>query len=433
MPDIDSAPTNPSGTEATSSRRASISQSVRPQQQQTLSSLSSALSDLNILPSNQQEVQEGSAAHVSSPPTHSPGVGPIPIPGTDTSGPGPLRHPRPLTTAELHSQMEQEQELLVNRLSRDLMMVRSAQNSSVISNTSSASASNSAIDELRPSSLIDTHMMSGPGYSAPTSIPHNRRSSNASVRSFNQGNSSFSNSLRSGHQAGDESNLSDAGHHLRDGSSMHRQNSSTSGRSNSRNRSPHPHPHPHPHPGRSNMPGLISTHSYGTSSSQVSYDPGASNVSIMATTGSETSLAQVPATPRYEELGRYRAELESARTENNMLRKRVQDLEKLIKEHREGDASPGRARSGSTGKSSNLSLSGTTGVGGVVGRGTGIAGDRRDERREVQLSTRTASMTGSIGVGVSDVELKVGESAASGIDNGHSHDTSTEAQSKGEN
>lgn len=36
------------------------------------------------------------------------------------AGPGPLRHPRPLTAAELHSQLEQEQELLVRLYSTSL-------------------------------------------------------------------------------------------------------------------------------------------------------------------------------------------------------------------------------------------------------------------------------------------------------------------------
>lgn len=43
------------------------------------------------------------------------------VPGQDNTGvgagPGPLRHPHPLTAAELHSQLEQEQELLVSLVS----------------------------------------------------------------------------------------------------------------------------------------------------------------------------------------------------------------------------------------------------------------------------------------------------------------------------
>jgi hypothetical protein len=40
------------------------------------------------------------------------------VPGQDNAGvgagPGPIRHPRPLTAAELHQQLEAEQELLVS-------------------------------------------------------------------------------------------------------------------------------------------------------------------------------------------------------------------------------------------------------------------------------------------------------------------------------
>jgi hypothetical protein len=50
-----------------------------------------------------------------------------PTPGQDNTGvgpgPGPLRHPRPLTAAELHSQVEQEQELLVSQPSYALVIL----------------------------------------------------------------------------------------------------------------------------------------------------------------------------------------------------------------------------------------------------------------------------------------------------------------------
>jgi hypothetical protein len=39
-----------------------------------------------------------------------------PLPGQDATSSGPHRHPRPLTAAELHAQLEQEQELLVSLL-----------------------------------------------------------------------------------------------------------------------------------------------------------------------------------------------------------------------------------------------------------------------------------------------------------------------------
>lgn len=71
---------------------------------------------LNILPSNQSAV--GNIA----PPLTSPGpTGNIPMAATATgdntgvgTGPGPLRHPRPLTAADLHLQLEKEQEAVVS-------------------------------------------------------------------------------------------------------------------------------------------------------------------------------------------------------------------------------------------------------------------------------------------------------------------------------
>jgi len=79
---------------------------------------------LNILPSNQSVVN-----HASPPPT-SPGLPTMasaglgatggPTLGDNTgvgAGPGPLRHPRPLTAADLHLQLEKEQEAVVCCLS----------------------------------------------------------------------------------------------------------------------------------------------------------------------------------------------------------------------------------------------------------------------------------------------------------------------------
>ena len=134
----------------------------------------------------------------------------------------------------------------------------------------------------------------------------------------------------------------------------------------------------------------------------------------MATPGSELSPGLMPATPRFEETALQRHELELLKRENAGLRQRIKDLEKMVREQKEGEAAKvGRTRSESTSTTTSLSLSGTTGVGGVVGGGTGIAGGRREERRGIDRTASNMSITGSIGVGVSDEELKVGESAAS--------------------
>lgn len=142
-------------------------------------------------------------------------------------------------------------------------------------------------------------------------------------------------------------------------------------------------------------------------------DLASSNTSIVATPGTELSPGFVPVTPRYEETAHYRNELDVAKRENDMLKKRVKELERLLRERKDSDSGHARVRSESSSTTNtSVSMSGTTGLGGVVGGGTGIAGGRRDERRAMDRAGSTMSATGSVAVGVSDEELKVGESAA---------------------
>ncbi|KAI1750294.1 hypothetical protein F4782DRAFT_532615 [Xylaria castorea] len=429
MPDLNSIPSNSHGPVVaahctrTSSTTNDLLHDASPQASSSVSvptaSTSSSLpvltpstsSSLNILPSNQSAFREGSPGYLPSPPLPSAsGMPPPLVLGQDNTGvgtgPGPLRHPRPLTAAELHSQLEQEQELIVNRLSRDLTLLRRAQNSSVVSNTSSTSASTSAIDPY-PSSFTDSHLLSGPGFPVPTSRRHHRTSSSASSRSLsllnNQG-SSTSTATVAGSYSGTAAVL-EAARNPRGAAGMSRQNSTTSHRSSSRNRSPQPHigssgplsssysqPHGFPDP----APGYFSR------------DRASSNVSIAATPGSDLSPGLLPATLRYEETIHFRNELEVAKRENEALKKRVKALEKMLREHKESGPESSRARSGS-GSAAGVSMSGTTGVGGAVVGGTGIAGGRRDERRGTGRATDPAS----IAVGVPNPEVRVGESAAS--------------------
>src|SRR3954462_3436512 len=103
MPDLNTVPPSPHGL-ATAPRRASrASQQMPPPPVPPSPSPS-----LYILPSNQSGVSNaGSTSSLPSPHFQPPttmdnsGVGP---------GPGPVRHPRPLTAAELHMQLEKEQE-----------------------------------------------------------------------------------------------------------------------------------------------------------------------------------------------------------------------------------------------------------------------------------------------------------------------------------
>ncbi|KAI0197831.1 hypothetical protein F4808DRAFT_437770 [Astrocystis sublimbata] len=348
-----------------------------------------------LLPSNTQ------AAAQASPPLHTAG-GSSAIHNAVGPGPGPLRHPRPLTAAELHQQVEQEQELIVNRLSRDLTMLRRAQNSSVVSNASSTSASTSAVDLVNPASFTDSLLYGSPPFPVPTGRRHHRTSSSASTRSLgilaNQGLSASTPAVSTSHaHSAGAAAILEAARNPRGPAGMSRQNSTTSHRSESRNRSPPPHHHVY---GQGYSHGhMPSSHSLpygggGGGGESATATPGyfgrnraSSNASIAATPGSDLSPGLVPATPRYEETLHYRNELEAAKRENEALRKRVRALEKMLRETRVGEE---RER-----ERSELSV-------GVV-----------SSTAEAGSQTQSQSESVSVLDGVPTPEVKVGESAAS--------------------
>lgn len=270
-------------------------------------------------------------------------------------------------------------------------MLRRAQNSSVVSNASSAS-------------FNDTHFMSGPGLGFPVPTPQRRRtSSNTSQRgSFSQtstaqGSTSAPIPISQSYSAYAASVL-EAARNPRGTSSMSRQNSSTSHRSDSRNRSPQRFLGPgFPHSSHPYSYGFPQDHTFGYSAR----DRGSSNASMVPTPGSEFSPGLMQATPRYEETAYYRHELDSARRENEILKKRVKDLERMLRERKDSDAGAGCIKTESTGTNT------------VVGGSTGITGDRQEDRRDMNRATSAMSNTGmSVGVGVPEEELKLGDSAS---------------------
>ncbi|KAL3457357.1 hypothetical protein BJX64DRAFT_293231 [Aspergillus heterothallicus] len=90
---------------------------------------------------------------------------------------GSLQQPKPLSPSDIHSILEQEQEAMVNRLSRELTLLRH-QTASVASTTSSTSTSfNDSHDTLHGSTYI-----SGPVY--PTASRRHRSSSSLSASYF---------------------------------------------------------------------------------------------------------------------------------------------------------------------------------------------------------------------------------------------------------
>lgn len=113
-------------------------------------------------------------------------------------------------------------------------------------------------------------------------------------------------------------------------------------------------------------------------------------------------------TTRYEETAFYRNELEAAKRDNEVLKQRIRDLERQVRQRRDSDTSRTRSESVSTTASHNVTPAG----------GASIAGPRevlpvRPVRERGMTTQSVTSVAGSVGVGVPDEELKLGESAAS--------------------
>lgn len=261
----------------------------------------------------------------------------------------------------------------VNRLTRELSLLRTAHNASVASNASSASATNSAHDPIGDSSLL-----SGAGFSIPTTRRHHRTSSATSQ----------------GHQLPSSSFESRGTHFPRPPPPvpLTRQDSSQS-RSSQAQTSIAGHP-----------PALDPSNYFHNqrvphSANSVAATPG----SATGGGGDQMSPGLMPATMRYEETAHYRGELETAKKENEVLKKRVRELEKMVRERRESDAGRNRSESVSTTASASVAPTG----------GSSIAGPRDSSAQRLDRGRASArqSVT-SVAIGVPEDEVKVGESAA---------------------
>ncbi|KAE8148049.1 hypothetical protein BDV25DRAFT_159118 [Aspergillus avenaceus] len=213
------------------------------------------------------------------------------------SASGPLRHPKPLTPSDIHSMLEQEQEAMVNRLSRELTHLRQ-QTASVASTASSTSTT-----------LND-----------PTDVLHG---SSAAVSRRHRSSSSLSSSYIpavQGSRAGSGSGITPS----RDvplSSSI---------------------------PGRSREPSLTSSRPDGTVSPfstpalQQQIDGLPSHVTGPYSHRSSLSQQRSRTTSisRPDEIAYQRGELEGLKRENEGLRRRVKDLELIIRKHRERESDP---------------------------------------------------------------------------------------------
>ncbi|KAH8690813.1 hypothetical protein BGW36DRAFT_432595 [Talaromyces proteolyticus] len=240
-------------------------------------------------------------------------MGPPPVPVNATSsnnnggavdssgvglGPGPLRHPRPMTAADLHLVLEKEQEAVVNRLTRELTLLRQ-QTASVASTASSTSTGlNDSID----------------GSIYPTSSRQHRSSSSLSSH-IPPGSAALAASVSSIAPSRDTTlpTSRPSGEYTRVGRS--REPSVTS-------------------PRQPVSPYGDHIHSSGQGLAHRSPASHAYNTTHLPDVHRSTSNASA-AGSRYEETAHHRAELEAVKRENEMLRRRVRELEQNLKSYRE--------------------------------------------------------------------------------------------------
>lgn len=251
----------------------------------------------------------------------------------------------------------------MNRLTRELSLLRQ-QTASVASTTSSASTSvNDAIDPVHNSQYL-----SGSAY--PISARRHRSSSNLSARSVSgsahagvtAGAMSGSvNSIAPSREAGRPSTEMPRVSRSREASIASSRQSRTSSPSLSSSvhypgeHPPHSHPSAHSH---SHSHSRSLSHRRSQNSIPIPI-PGSSNPTQHARYedrhARSTSLSSTSVTARYEEVAHHRAELATAKRENDVLRRRVRELEASLKERSQV---PSRSEVGSSATASGI----TTGL-----------------------------------------------------------------------
>lgn len=194
---------------------------------------------------------------------------------TDPATAPPMRHPRPMTAAEMHLELEKEQEAVVNRLTRELSALR-AHSASVASTTSSVASSANVNTGVGHGDVGAGLEGSGSGAGVYGGQVHGRqrhRSSSSVSRSGGGLNTTHSQSQ------------------------SHRQSISSQ-----------------------------VSQSQSQSHGQV---PGVGSVEMRRS-------SSIVSTPRYEEVAQQRAELAAAQRENEALKQRIRELERAIRGGEEG-------------------------------------------------------------------------------------------------
>ena len=242
----------------------------------------------------------------------------------------------------------------MNRLTRELTLLRAAHNASVVSNTSSTSERAGFPDA---SDHHSNHLLSGPSHPVPSTRRHHRSSSAASARSIAAASQSSTTAGVAGSLASvyapstAERTRGTLPRHdsTPQSLSLSRQNSITSSRRSGAS-SPVPaftasssYQHSeflsHPYPLR---PSFSSQHR----------ELSGGHVPQLGSPDSQP-LTSVPTTGRYEEAAYHRHELEAVKRENEALKNKIRELERLVREGRRAREDESRTRSESVSTSAS--------------------------------------------------------------------------------
>lgn len=282
----------------------------------------------------------------------------LPNPSANSSaienGPGPLRHPRPLTAADLHMQLEKEQEAVVNRLTRELSLLRQ-QTASVASTASSTSTGLLDATDHTTNHLVSSHVH-------PTSSRRHRSSSSLSTRSVNTAATTASGYTGlSGSTVGTTGGVAGS---TFSGIAPARDNNAVPRSSNTRE--------------TLSRNGSIASRRSGASSPSLAsslqqadpipnlYPHRLSNAPVPSqpTMSPGSNRSSYAPTARYEEATHYRSELEIVKRENESLRRRVKELERSLNRRRRSDTAAERSDAGQEDEVHVGESAGSVGLGG---------------------------------------------------------------------
>jgi hypothetical protein len=228
--------------------------------------------------------------------------------------------------------------------------------------------------------VAEPSLLSGSGFTIPTSRRHHRTSSSASQNLGSQLSTSYEGRPHIGRPPQPVS--------------LSRQDSTTSRRSQADSPAPQSSIDPSNYFQQQRMP---PPSSMPMSSSSTLPSQGQSQ-------HEQLSPGLIPTTSRYEETQFYRHELESVKSENDNLKRRIRELERQLQERRASISSRPRSESVST----------TASVPIAPAVGASIAGPRDGAPPRLDRGRSMTAQSGtSVGVGVPEDEVRVGESAAS--------------------